>query len=171
MLFTVHVGYMSGTFLPNHHTANGAGDNFLCLPDSPSWNHYTDSKDNSILITGVEYSFNPHLSSSEQIDFFGSFLGTSEAPCAVCNMPRGTNIMIPGRKECFSGWTREYSGYLVSGYPGYADSSEYVCLDSSPEVIAHSGNPDLENNLYFVESHCGGTLACPLTLMVESCLV
>jgi hypothetical protein len=152
---------MSGTFIPGHlQSGKGTGANFLCLPDNPLWDYYTDTKENAISITGVEYNFYPH-STAEQIKFFGSAPGHSEAPCATCRINRGSNIMIPGRTECFDGWTKEYSGYLVAGYPGYADSSEYVCLDRRPEVVAHSGNAVYENNLYFVESHCGGTLACP----------
>ncbi|XP_053374291.1 short-chain collagen C4-like [Mercenaria mercenaria] len=158
----LYKGFMSGTFLPSHlQIGKGAGANFLCLPDTPLWDHYTNTKNNDILVTGVEYNFNPHLSSAEQIKFFGTSVGRSEAPCAACQISRGSNIMIPGRNECFAGWTKEYSGYLVAGYPGYADSSEYVCLDRRPEVVFHSGDAKAENNLYFVESHCGGTLACP----------
>ncbi|XP_060559260.1 short-chain collagen C4-like [Ruditapes philippinarum] len=154
-------GFMSGTFIPNHQSGGGSGANFLCLPENPLWDHYTNTKDNGISITGVEYTFSPHTSVADQVQFFGSALGYSEAPCVTCHINRGSNIMIPGRTECFGGWTKEYSGYLVAGYPGYGDSTEYVCLDRRPEVVAHSGNADAENNLYFVESHCGGTLACP----------
>lgn len=160
----IYKGYMSGTFISTHLNTPGAGANYVCLADKPSWNHYTDRKDGAVTITGVEYNFSPHRSSAVQIDFFGTFVGSSEAPCVACNVPRDSNIMIPGRRECFDGWTKEYSGYLVTGYSGYVDSSEYACLDRNPEVIPHSGNTDLENNLYFVEAHCGGTLTCPPTL-------
>lgn len=154
---------MAGTYYPSGRdgSGKGSGGDFLCLPSIPIWDYYSDNDDNNIKITGIEYDFNPFHDSATQVPFFGTYLGRSEAPCAMCHVSRGQSIMVPGRKECYDGWTKEYSGYLVSGYPGYADSSEYICLDRRPEVVPHSGKAETENQLFFVEGHCGGTLACP----------
>ncbi|WAR10153.1 hypothetical protein MAR_035229, partial [Mya arenaria] len=93
--------------------------------------------------------------------FFGSNIEQGEAPCAICKVIRGTLIMIPGRKDCYPGWTKEYSGYLVGGYPGYGDSSELVYLDRRPEVLLDDGKFQSEKELFFVEAHCNGGLTCP----------
>jgi hypothetical protein len=68
--------------------------------------------------------------------------------------------MIPGRLDCYPGWTKEYSGYLVSENAGHPSNSEYVCLDSRPDVII--GGHDNKNGrlFYFVEGVCG-SLKCP----------
>jgi hypothetical protein len=37
-----------------------------------------------------------------------------------------TSIMIPGKNICYSGWTREYYGYLASGANYQAAASSYA---------------------------------------------
>ncbi|XP_060578705.1 uncharacterized protein LOC132735734 [Ruditapes philippinarum] len=152
-------GFMAGTYNDVVGHGPGAGANYLCLAGQPTWDHYSDSENAGVHITGVEYEFWPHHKSIGA--FFGSDISNSEAPCSVCRTARNTNIMIPGRKDCYPGWTKEYSGYLVSGSPSYDDSTEYICLDRRPETVVHSGNSDNDNMLYFVEAFCGKSLECP----------
>ena len=147
---------MAGT----SYSGSGSAADYLCLPSDPSWDFYEDDAQNNILITGVQYEFNPHLG-ADAVKFFGADLRGAEAPCSVCRTTRSTTIMIPGRTDCYGSWTKEYSGYLVGGFAGYSDSSEYICLDRRPETVPHSGHWDNENLLYFVEGNCGKNLACP----------
>ncbi|WAR10151.1 hypothetical protein MAR_035227 [Mya arenaria] len=156
----VYKGYMAGTSLDDH-SAHGEGSNYFCLSDTPIWDHYSEGVDNGIFLSGVEYAFHPHFQSSSLSQFFGSNIVQGEAPCAICKVIRETSVMIPGRKDCYPGWTKEYSGYLVGGYPGYGDSSELVCLDRRPEILLDDGKFQGENLLYFVEAHCNGGLTCP----------
>ena len=84
---------------------------------------------------------------------------TEDAPCSVCRSSRLTVIMIPGRNQCYPGWTLEYKGYLVAGASDHTAASEYVCLDDRPEVL-QKGHADEEGKLfYFVEGRCG-SLPC-----------
>ncbi|XP_053374310.1 uncharacterized protein LOC123532414 [Mercenaria mercenaria] len=153
-------GYMAGTYHDTVGHGPGPGSNYLCLADQPTWDYYSDTANNIIHITGVEYEFhatNPHDIQS----IFGSDIQDSDAPCSVCRTQRNTNVMIPGRKDCYPGWTKEYSGYLVGGSPNYDDSTEYICLDRRPETVVHSGISYNDNMLYFVEAFCGKSLECP----------
>ncbi|XP_060578704.1 uncharacterized protein LOC132735733 [Ruditapes philippinarum] len=157
----VYSGFMAGTY---HDDANykGAGANYLCLADQPTWDHYSETVNNVIRITGVQYEFYAHSETHHDLqDFFGSDIHDDEAPCSVCRAPRSTSVMVPGRKDCYPGWTMEYSGYLVGAYSGYDDASEYICLDRRPEVVVNSGSSYGDNMLYFVEAYCGKSLECP----------
>lgn len=148
---------MAGT---NHDSGvQGTGANYLCLSDQPTWDHYSESNNNGITVTGVEYEFSHHF--NDMTAFFGTNVYNADVPCSLCRSKRSINVMIPGRKDCYPGWTKEYSGYLVGAYPGFEDASEYVCLDRRPDMIPHSGNNDNDNILYFVEARCGKALACP----------
>ncbi|KAL4223182.1 hypothetical protein ACF0H5_016654 [Mactra antiquata] len=159
----VYSGYMAGTY----HTSiqghdQGSGANYLCLAAQPVWDHFSETANNVITVTGVEYQFYQHSVQNHDLPaFLGTDVHNAEAPCAVCRSSRSTNVMIPGRMECYPGWTKEYSGYLVGAYSGYDDSSEYICLDRRPEVVANSGRADKDNMLFFVEARCGGSLECP----------
>lgn len=152
---------MAGTY-HDGSKGYGAGANYLCLSNQPTWDHYSETVNNVIRVTGVEYEFYSHSSVAHDLqEFFGSDIYNSEAPCAVCRSERSTSLMIPGRKDCYTGWTKEYSGYLVGAYPGYDDATDYVCLDRRPETVVRSGTNDNDNMLYFVEATCGKSLECP----------
>ncbi len=43
-------------------------------------------------------------------------------------------MMVPGRRDCFPGWTKEYEGYLMTGPSGTRAQHNYVCVDGAPEV-------------------------------------
>ena len=66
--------------------------------------------------------------------------------------------MIPARLTCPSSWTKEYDGYLMASRissPHYR--TEFVCVDSSPEVIPGSvGDHGNSGVFYFTEAACDG---------------
>ncbi|KAH3806514.1 hypothetical protein DPMN_134837 [Dreissena polymorpha] len=114
----------------------------------------------SIDFTSVEYSFNHHQH-SDIVQFLGKNVLGHQVPCAVCLLSSATSLMIPGRTDCYPGWNKEYSGYIVTGYAGYSHGTEYVCLHRRPESVVRSGHNDNKNNLYFVEANCQSGLECP----------
>jgi len=73
--------------------------------------------------------------------------------------------MIPARTQCPSGWTTEYSGYLVSDWsnsntqPHDTKRSNYVCLDEAPQVASSGGSNQNQAGMHPVEVGCG-TLPC-----------
>ena len=152
-------GYMAGT---QFETQTGSAANYLCLTDEPTWDHYTETEDNTVRVTAVEYHFSPHFPGIHVEDFLGTDVHFHQAPCSMCTVPRSVSVVIPGRNQCYPGWTMEYQGYLVGGEPRFADSSEYICLDRRPESVPGGGEMNNKyNSIYFVEAHCGDGLECP----------
>ncbi|KAL3880009.1 hypothetical protein ACJMK2_032281 [Sinanodonta woodiana] len=126
----------------------GNGPNNLCLPEDPTWAKYLDGTfggDHRARVYGTEYETGG---------------GENDVPCAVCRTTRFSSIMIPGRINCYSGWTVEYSGYLVSAHYGHASPIEYVCLDGNPESI-DGGHANLNGHLIYLVDVICGSLRCP----------
>ncbi|KAJ8303216.1 hypothetical protein KUTeg_019612 [Tegillarca granosa] len=143
----IYAGFMAGSWYDD----TGSGSNFLCLPTDPLWGHYNDRPSTSTAhIYGTEY----------QTLEFAPTLTNEDAPCSVCRADAASTVlMIPGRNKCYTGWNMKYNGYLVAGFWGYK-KSEYLCLDSSPDVI-YGGHTDLNGAvIYSVEGVCG-SLPCP----------
>ncbi|XP_052790606.1 short-chain collagen C4-like [Mya arenaria] len=155
----VYSGYTAG----NLYSEVGAAD-YICLTSQPLWGAYDDSQQPmSARIYGTEYQFHEQNFPKLGVEFFGNDLHNHDAPCAVCRTSRDTTVMIPGRNQCYPGWTKEYAGYLVSGasgHPNFKSGTNYACLDSNAQVE----NGDYQNNngklMYMVEAVCG-SLRCP----------
>ncbi|XP_045177314.2 short-chain collagen C4-like [Mercenaria mercenaria] len=148
----VYKGYMGG----NAYTDKGGPANYVCLPEDPIWGKYQDGIQNhGNKIYGTEYelygSFNP----------FDKNLHDEDAPCAVCRTYYATTIMIPARTDCYSGWNKEYSGYLMSIDTVHPAAGEYICIDSDPEYILHGSGNQNGNVLYVVEAVCGSLPCLP----------
>ncbi|XP_025077082.1 short-chain collagen C4-like [Pomacea canaliculata] len=141
---TVYSGYMGGSV----YTSTGSGGNYLCLPPNPVATDVARPAYVSSLY-GTEYE----VTSRAENDF--------DALCAVCFINNRTaSIMIPGTNKCPTGWSSEYTGFLMSGYDGHAGSTEFICVDSKLEGrIASSANQN-GRLLYLVAGICG-SLPCP----------
>ena len=89
-----------------------------------------------------------------------SHLGTHDAPCAVCYVDtRVAKVMIPGTYECIDGWTREYSGWLVSEWVNNYRTT-FICLDKDAEARPGRGGGQDTARIVTVEASCNG-LPCP----------
>ncbi|XP_062599192.1 uncharacterized protein LOC134260654 [Saccostrea cucullata] len=132
----------------------GAAVDPLCLPRDPQWGSHNNWKDNFRgLLYGAEYKGVYSDSVSHLVDH--------DVPCAVCEtIGEKPVIVIPARTSCYSGWKKEYSGYLMSGHHGYQAGSEYSCVDQYPQTV-FGGSPRKNGYLfYLVEGRCG-SLKCP----------
>ncbi|KAH3807581.1 hypothetical protein DPMN_135926 [Dreissena polymorpha] len=150
----VYNGFTAG----NTYDKNGAAD-YICLSGDPIWGVYSDSpRTYSPYIYGAEYDMNWYSAGASQ--FFGSNILDHDAPCAVCRSSRQTTVMIPGRNQCYPGWTMEYAGYLVSGLSEHASPTNYACLDTKPEFEFEDAENKIGKLMYLVVAACG-TLKCP----------
>ncbi|KAH3845135.1 hypothetical protein DPMN_087408 [Dreissena polymorpha] len=142
----VYTGQAAG----GHYTHPGSGE-YICLPSDPEYDQYNDVSDPTrSLMYGAEYETqsNPAFSNLHQND----------VPCAVCLARGKTTLMIPGRTTCYSGWSKEYQGYLMGELHSHHGKG-YVCMDKYAEPL-HSSVADLNGALfYMVEGRCG-TLQC-----------
>ncbi|XP_052790165.1 uncharacterized protein LOC128224382 [Mya arenaria] len=155
----VYTGFAAG----NYYNQEGAAD-YVCLTSEPIWGAYDDTAQPiSAKMYGTEYQFAHQSFVDGGAHFFGKHLHDHDAPCAVCQTYRRSSVMIPGRNQCYPGWTKEYAGYLVSDLSGYSDhksSTNYACLDADAE---YEIGDQVDNNgklMYLVEAICG-SLPCP----------
>ena len=154
----VYSGYAAGA----EYHSSGGGANYICLSPDPLWGHYNDAHDASATLVGGEYEFDGIRAATggDTTAYLHKSVGDEDAPCSVCRSRRSTVIMIPGRNQCYMGWTLEYKGYLVAGHDKEIAASEYVCLDDHPNVIP-GGHTNQDGKLFdFVEGRCG-SLTCP----------
>ncbi|XP_071136751.1 uncharacterized protein [Mytilus edulis] len=147
----VYDGYAAS----KHYIKGGSGSNFLCLPKNPESKDYTEGMSQGTgRIYGVEYEIHNRKPYSK------SFLN-KDMPCAVCLTARSTALMVPGKINCFEGWHKEYSGYLMSEHEDSSRSpSEYICVDERLESVPGGDGNRNEGIVYPVEAVCG-SLKCP----------
>lgn len=94
---------------------------------------------------------------------FEKNINQKNAPCVVCqSIGRIVALRVPGRTDCYNGWTKEYSGYLMGGHWKHKKSTDYTCVDAEPEFIAGRARDQNGHLLYFVEASCHeNSLPCP----------
>ena len=132
------------------HEHNGGGAKYLCLPNNPKYDRYDDGWQGTGAIYGTEYevsSFNPFTTSN---------LHNHDAPCAVCYVKsRGSQLMVPARNDCPSGWNEEYHGYLMTAHYNHKSSRDFICVDREAEYV--HGTQANQNGalLYLVQGSCG----------------
>ena len=136
-----HLGVVGGSL----YTSTGAAVNALCLTLTPQFDNATTTHWTASLY-GAEYE---HIPSHINYD----------VPCAVCRVPQSTTIMMAATLTCPSGWTPQYTGHIVAGYPGHNAASEYRCLDGQPENVARSHQDSYGFLLYYTVAQCG-SLPC-----------
>ena len=94
------LGFAAGA----HWSNTGGGVDYQCLPLNPQHDQYTTSGHHVSWIYGTEYQTH-HYSSS-----IPSSANNQNVPCARCYSNRSAVMMLPARRDCPSGWTREYYG-------------------------------------------------------------
>jgi hypothetical protein len=145
----VYTGYVGG----KSHTHAGSGANTLCLTDTPTWGQFSAGDQNGALIYGAEFETSGYgLANMTSLHDY-------DARCVVCETPKSTTIMVPGTQVCPSGWTLEYSGYLMGNHYTQ-NASEFICMDASP---TQSGSPVNNNGTLFypTEAECGSLPCLP----------
>ena len=138
---------------------SGAGNvshavNYLCMPENAEYIPLTDhGAPNRAFVHGTLYGVTTSVRVPSQ--------PARGASCAVCLVSeRNAVITIPAKLSCPGGWTREYSGFLMSGGES---SSVYVCVDMSKESSqgSHVSHPvGVGGEIWHVEVSCAG-FECP----------
>lgn len=138
----------------SYYNSYGASTSMVCLTWNPEYGNHNDAVFEGGYIYGTEYYNN-------KVNLFPDNVYQHDVPCAVCLVKqRSVMIMIPGRQNCYPGWTQEYWGYLMSGHASNKASLQYYCIDAQPETLNYGEAHHNGNFLYFVEGRCG-SLACP----------
>ena len=131
--------------------SSGGAANHLCLPDDPDHLSNASGVQGHSVMNAIEYRVLPPHPLQHLLH--------RNVPCAVCYATtRATLLVIPAKTSCPEGWTREYSGYLMSENAAHARSM-FECVDKDPESLP-GVNGDVEGHLYLVEPNCSG-FCCP----------
>ncbi|XP_060074358.1 short-chain collagen C4-like [Ylistrum balloti] len=147
----VYTGYAGGSFY--EHT--GAASDYACMPHEPVWGPH---KDFSYKASDIAYMYGAEYQSPGHL--FGKSTWSDDVPCAVCIGNQYTaSLMIPGRIECYPGWTKAFHGNLAAGAHTHKASSQYVCVDQDPQ-ISKGGVNENGKLFYGVKARCG-SLPCP----------
>ncbi|XP_045194665.2 uncharacterized protein LOC123550300 [Mercenaria mercenaria] len=151
----IYKGYMAGS----DYSEDGGSSNNLCLPEDPTWSKFVDGYNNGGTIRGTEIELESKVSNA----LFGKQTVNQDIPCAVCRSTRASHVMLPARANCYTGWTKEYTGYVIGTLPVYKGKSDFVCLDSELEFVPHGAGNDEDHIVRPLEVMCGtlGSLPCP----------
>ncbi|VDH97910.1 Hypothetical predicted protein, partial [Mytilus galloprovincialis] len=142
----VYTGLGGGGFMGN----KGRSATPVCVPHDPDLGPIS-SKNGYSTMYGMEY--NDAVFGNNNID--------KDVPCAVCLAIHRTSIMmVPGKLNCYKGWTTEYQGILASGHHADPGASSYICVDHSPEVLEGGVQNENGYTLFPVKAYCG-SLKCP----------
>ena len=138
----------SGQAAGGHYQHTGSAE-YICLPIDPEYDtpEVEDKEQQGrSLICGAEYETNS-----------GTLFGTlhdRDVPCSLCYTRGKTTVMLPARTSCYSGWTLEYRGFLMSSEANQPGKN-YVCVDKDPEEIDGSNENKNGALLYLVEAREG----------------
>ncbi|XP_064642602.1 short-chain collagen C4-like [Lineus longissimus] len=146
-----------------HYQETAGGAEYLCLArDAQFHPQSTTAIENTAKIYGVEIEFataQEVLLDTSNIAPAG--LHNSDVVCAVCrSKAKVTQVMIPGRRECYPGWKREYWGYLMTAHFTHKGWHSYACVDQAPEATEGGSRNDNQGLMHLVQGICG-SLPCP----------
>ena len=96
----MYLGFAGGS---NFNQAGG-GVNYQCMPLVPQFNSNGGSGFTGSRLVGVEYQ-------TYSYGILPSAAQDQNVPCVRCyTNNRSAVMMIPARRECSNGWTKEYDG-------------------------------------------------------------
>ncbi|XP_064642646.1 uncharacterized protein LOC135496967 [Lineus longissimus] len=150
----------SGTVGASIYTETGGSGEYTCLTREPQYEKYTNALEGTAKIAGVEFE----TGTSAFFDRSKSPSGTlqdGDVVCAVCRSKvTSSQVMIPGRKDCYPGWRKEYWGYLMTGHYAHKAQYNWACVDHAPECDEKGAKNDSGGLMYHVQGVCG-SLPCP----------
>jgi hypothetical protein len=127
----------------------------VCLTSEPIYENTKSGRGYNSRIYGAEYE-------SSNYGIYPDSVHNHDVPCAVCHVTKRTSqIMIPGRNVCPTGWTCEYKGYLMAERYDYYRTT-YTCMDGNPDNSSETGTHTNKDGVlfHFVEAICSGSLPC-----------
>ena len=148
----VYSGVAAGT---KYNTKGGTSDT-LCLAGNPQYKAGDASSSNAAKLSGVrnEVGGSPAPPLNNR---YHTYL-----PCALCyTTTKSTSFMLPGRYTCPSGWSSEYTGYIMTEHTGSnrGGRRDTICVDQDAEAASTKGSA-YPAMLYLMQVSCTG-LDCP----------
>ncbi|KAI8495763.1 hypothetical protein Bbelb_267350 [Branchiostoma belcheri] len=136
------------------------GSDYQCLPlEDVEWNSPVAGNQHQSYMYGTEYQVGAGYFSTDNMESITN-PGNYDVPCSVCLVSgRSAHVMIPARLSCPQGWSKEYSGYLMSAKHSHYNNKNFICVDGAPNLVPGSAANNDEALLYLVEAQCG-SLPC-----------
>ena len=149
----VYEGLAAGS----HYNHYGGGANVICIVKDPKYNPGTTTVNrNWGILYGSEYEIHTGQALNRGLRH------NHNVPCAVCHVStRSSQIMVPGTYQCPSGWTPEYSGWLMGGHHAHKGRNMFTCIDKDAEVVPGEQAGNDGNLFYHVEVDCDVGIPCP----------
>lgn len=109
----------------SHYTHHGGAANYICLVKEPEY-----------LSTQVASGTSAVYGSEYESPLQDPVLNNHNVPCAICyTSERTARITIPGKVTCPEEWTKEYSGYLMTGNHGHKHTYMFECMDEESTYV------------------------------------
>ncbi|KAI8488112.1 hypothetical protein Bbelb_342300 [Branchiostoma belcheri] len=126
------------------------------------WKMWSGTTQHGSYVYGAEYEHN-------SADYFSTdnMAGITnphnyDVPCSACLASgRSAHVMIPARLSCPEGWSKEYSGYLMSAHHSHPSNKNSICVDGAPQLRPGSSADQNGALLYLVEAQCGSLPCVP----------
>ncbi|XP_067931231.1 short-chain collagen C4-like [Watersipora subatra] len=149
----------AGVSSSSQWSQSGGGVNYQCLPQQPEFNKgitpFSDGTWVGSFLSGVEYQ-------TYTYGVFPNSVVNQDAPCARCYTTGRPSVMVvPGKRNCYKGWTKEYEGYLMSERTEHPHSSTFECVDGNPEGILGQERDTDGSLFYFSFIKCSMGAFCP----------
>ncbi|XP_019637179.1 PREDICTED: uncharacterized protein LOC109479634 [Branchiostoma belcheri] len=138
----------------------GGGSDFQCLPlEDVEWDNPVAGYQHDSYMYGAEYQRGAGYFSTDNMGHITNPLNY-DVPCSVCLVSgRSAHVMIPARLSCPRGWSKEYSGYLMSEHYSHNSNKNFICVDGAPQLREGSSANFDGALLHLVEARCG-SLPC-----------
>ena len=83
------------------------------------------------------------------------------------------NALNSLHNQCPGGWTSEYTGWLMSEYPGDKGCTMFVCVDKDAQALPGLGADNSVALMYHASVWCNNGIPCPPYLNVKdlACVV
>ncbi|XP_066267968.1 uncharacterized protein [Branchiostoma lanceolatum] len=150
---TLYKGVVGG----GHYSHHGGGGNYQCLPlEDVEWDKPQAGYQHGSYMYGAEYQSGNAQFSTDNMPGGITNPVNYDIPCAVCHVVgRFAHVMIPARLSCPQGWSKEYSGYLMSSHHSHQSNKDFICVDGAPNLVQGSATDQNGALLYLVEAQCG----------------
>ena len=122
----LYSGYMVGPYGDNV-AQNGGGSNFLCLNEFTPADHNYDGSNSGQISDSVAHLVRVEYATA--LPLFLSELRDYDAVCSLCQTPgREWGLTVPGRQTCPTGFTPDYTGYLMAEHYLSNYKAEHICV-------------------------------------------
>ena len=127
----------------------GSSGTVLCLPLNPVAGNLAIGPALKSELLGAEFHTDPDSHHDK------------DPVCSVClTQGRSSSVLVPATTACPSGWTLDYSGFLMGSYPKDPAGHDWVCVDSAMEPRLDSDRDEDGLKLFYTYTRCG-SLPCP----------